>query len=438
MSESKITAIRGSAITFGDDPFGEAKDTALQYETDALLIIEDGFIKSFGNAETLMPELPPGVKVTTYTDSLVLPGFIDCHVHYPQTQIIGAGGEALIDWLDKYTFVAEQSFSDDEHSLKTADTFCDELIRNGTTSAAVFCTVHAQSVDSFFKSASSRKMRMIAGKVLMDRNAPEGLCDSVQRGHDLSKQLIDRWHGKDRILYAITPRYAASSTPEQLDIAGTLWRENPGTYVQSHISESQKEIEWVNALFPDCDGYLDTYGRFGLIGPRSIFGHGIHLTEAEWQRCHETGTAIAHCPTSNMFLGSGLFDIKKAKDASRPAQIGLATDLGAGTSFSMFQTMGAAYQVARLAGADLSAAQALYLATTGAAKALSLEDKIGTLEPGTEADLAIVDLKSTPIIDYRMQFAQSIEEILFVLMTMADDRAVRATYISGDLAYTRD
>jgi guanine deaminase len=438
MSDLALSAIRGAALTFTGDPFSEPSDSAIRYERDAILVMEDGLITEFGDAETLLPTLWDGVEITTYNDSLILPGFIDCHVHYPQTQIIGAAGEALIDWLDKYTFVAEQAFTERDHASESAEIFCDELLRNGTTTASVFCTVHEHSADALFESVHSRNMRMIAGKVLMDRNAPNALQDTAQSGYDESKRLINRWHDKDRLLYAITPRFAASSTPEQLALAGALWRENPGTYVQSHISETQQEIDWIQKLYPERNGYLDVYDHYGLTGPRSLYGHGIHLTDAEWQHFHDTGTAIAHCPTSNQFLGSGLFDIGKAKLPARPVSVGLATDLGAGTSFSMIKTMGAAYQVARLASADLNAAQALYLATTGAAKALCLNDKIGTLEAGSEADLAIIDLKSTPIIDYRMRFADSLEEMLFVLITMGDDRAIRATYIGGHVAYQRD
>lgn len=438
MQSSTRNAIRGAALTFTGDPFLEPLSSALRHESDAVLVMEDGLISAFGDAATILPTLPDDIEIATYSDSLIVPGFIDCHVHYPQTQIIGAGGEALIDWLDKYTFDAEQAFADKMHASKSVEVFCAELLRNGTTTASVFCTVHEHSADALFEAAQSRHMRMIAGKVLMDRNAPEAIQDTPQSGYDQSKRLIEKWQGRDRLLYAITPRFAASSTPGQLELAGALWREHPDTYVQSHISETRQEIDWVQELYPDRTGYLDVYDHFGLIGPRSIYGHGIYLTDREWQLFHDSGTAIAHCPTSNQFLGSGLFNVEKAKNAERPVSVGLATDLGAGTSFSMLRTMGAAYQIARLAGASLSATQALYMATAGAAKSLYLEDKIGTLEVGTEADVTIIDLKSTPIIDYRIQFADSIEEQLFVLMTMADDRATRATYVAGELAFARE
>ena len=436
-SPQTITALRGAALTFTGDPFTSPDDHCRTYYEDAALVMGDGKILDFGPAMEVLSNYDSDIALTHDPDSLILPGFVDCHVHYPQTQIIGAGGKTLIDWLDTYTFVAEQAFADADHSREVASHFLDELLRNGTTSAAVFCTVHPQSVGAFFEEALARSMRMIAGKVLMDRNAPAALCDSVQSGYDDSRTLIERWHGKDRLHYAITPRFAASSTPDQLAAAADLWREFPDTYLQSHISETQQEIAWVKELFPERQGYFDIYEHYGLVGMRSIFGHGIHLTEEEWRRISETGTSIAHCPTSNLFLGSGLFNMGKAKQDGRPARVGLATDLGAGTSYSMLQTMGEAYKVARLAGCPLSASQAFYLATRGAADVLYLSDRIGSLAPGMDADVIMLDLKSTPAIAYRMETVDSLDETLFVQMTMGDDRAVKATYIAGDLAYER-
>ena len=278
---------------------------------------------------------------------------------------------------------------------------------------------------------------MIAGKAIMDRNAPQGLLDDARRGEDEARALIKRWHGRGRAIYAITPRFAPSSTPEQLEATGALWRDFPDTILQSHLSETKAEIAWVRELFPDARDYVDVYDRFGLLGPRAIYGHGIHLSETERARLAETGTAVAHCPTSNLFLGSGLFDIGATKAPGRPIRVGLATDLGAGTSFSMLRTMGAAYEVAQLNGQSLSAGHAFYLATRGAAQALYLDDRIGSIAPGMEADLVVLDLKSTPLIDFRMRTARDLDEALFVQMTMADDRAVKATYVAGRLAYER-
>jgi guanine deaminase len=312
-----------------------------------------------------------------------------------------------------------------------ADVFLDECLRNGTTTVASFCTVHAHSVDAFFEAAAARGMRTIAGKCLMDRNAPEALRDTAQRGYDESKALIARWHGKGRASYAVTPRFAISSTPEQMQMAGALWKEHSGTYLQSHVSENRAEVELARQTYPERDGYLDIYDHYGQLGPRAIYGHGIWLTEPELRRMHESGTAIAHCPTSNQFLGSGLFDLRRARQHDRPVRVGLATDVGAGTSLSMLKTMGAAYQVAQLGGGGLSAPLALYLATRGAAQALYLEDRIGSLAVGMEADLIVLNTKSTPLIDFRMQRCGSLEESLFVQMTMGDERAIAQRFVAG-------
>jgi guanine deaminase len=429
---SPTRAIRAPALTFTGDAFIEGIERTMRYERDALVAMSGGRITHFGPASLVAPQLPPGTPVEQYgEDALLVPGFIDCHVHYPQTQIIGAYGEQLLDWLEKYTFVAEQQFASLDHARAVAELFLDNCLRNGTTTVASFCTVHAHSVDAFFEAAHARGMRTIAGKCLMDRNAPEALRDTAQRGYDESKALIGRWHGKGRSAYAITPRFAPTSTPEQMELAGALWKEHPGTYLQSHVSENRAEVEWAQRIFPDCAGYLDIYDRYGQLGPRAIFGHGIWLTDAERARLHESGTAIAHCPTSNLFLGSGLFDLRKAKQPGRPVRVGLGTDVGAGTTLSMLRTMGAAYQVAQLGGASLSPALAFYLATRGGAQALYLEDRIGSIAAGMEADLVVLNLKSTPLIDFRMRHCASFEDALFVQLTMADERAISAVYVGG-------
>jgi guanine deaminase len=428
------TALRGPALTFTGDPFVSGIEATMRHESDAIVAMADGKITHFGPAATLKEALPPGTHIYECgRDALILPGFIDCHVHYPQTQIIGAYGEQLLDWLEKYTFVAEQQFSDVAHARAVANFFLDECLRNGITTVASFCTVHEHSVDAFFEAAAERGMRTIAGKCLMDRNAPEALRDTARRGHDESKALIARWHGKGRASYAITPRFAPTSTPEQLELAGMLWKEHPGTYLQSHVSENRAEVAWARQIFPERDAYLDIYDHYGLLGPRAIYGHGIWLAEAELARLHDSGAAIAHCPTSNLFLGSGLLDLQRLKRADRPVRVGLATDVGAGTSLSMLRTLGTAYQVAQLGGGSLSAPLAFYLATRGAAQALCLEDRIGSIAAGMEADLVVLNLKSTPLIDFRMGRCESLEEALFVQMTMADERAVTAGIVAGRL-----
>jgi guanine deaminase len=431
-------AIRGPVLTYTGDAFREGLERTMRYEPDGIVAMADGRITHFGPASQVREQLPSGTHIKEYgPDSLIMAGFIDCHVHYPQTPIIGSYGAQLIDWLDRYTFVAEQKFADEAYAREVARVFLKECLRAGTTSAAVYCTVHPPSVDAFFDESSRLGMRMIAGKVLMDRNAPPALTDTAQRGYDESKALIAKWHGKGRALYAVTPRYAASSTPEQMEMAGALWHEHHGTYLQSHVSENRAEVAWVRELYPERTGYLDVYDHYRQLGPRAIYGHGIWLTEAELQRCHDSGTAIAHCPTSNQFLGSGLFNVAHAMASGRPVRVGLATDVGAGTTLSMLQTLNETYKVAQLNGNSLSAGHAFYLATRGSAKALYLEDKIGSVGVGMEADLVVLDLKSTPLIEYRMRYCNDIHDVLFIQMTLADDRAIRATYIAGQIAHER-
>ena len=437
-ARARVAAIRGPTLTYTGDPFQSGLEATMVYEPDAIVAMAGGKITHFGSARAVRSKLPRGTKIVDYgRDALIMAGFIDSHVHYPQSEIIGAHGAQLLDWLNKYTFVAEQRFADKRHARAVSRLFLGECLRNGVTTAAVFCTVHRQSVDAFFEEASKLGLRMIAGKVLMDRNAPAALRDTAQAAYDESKALAAKWHGRGRLLYAITPRFAATSTPAQLEAAGALRRERPDAYVQSHISENLAEVAWVKALYPERKGYLDVYDRYGLLGRRAIYGHGIHLTEAELARVHETGTAIAHCPTSNFFLGSGCFDLGKATKKARPVRVGLATDVGGGTTLSILQTLNEAYKAAQMNGYALSAGHAFYLATRGTACALDLEDRIGSLAPGMEADLVVLDLKSTPLIDFRMKHASDLDEALFVQMTLGDDRAVRATYVAGKRVYTR-
>ena len=433
----RSTALRGSLIFCRDDPFLTDPATAFCYEPDGLVLCSDGVIVATGPVATIKPLLQSDTTIADYSGCLIAPGFIDTHIHYVQTGVIGSQGKDLLDWLERYTFIAEQAFADPQVAASTARVFCEELLRNGTTTALVFCSVHAGSVDALFTEAARHNLRLIAGKVLMDRNAPPALCDTAQSSYDQSKALIARWHGRGRALYAITPRFAGSSTPEQLEAAGALWREHPDVVMQSHISESLREIEFVRATFPERRNYLDVYDHFGLIGRRSVYAHGIHLDESELCRCHESGTALAHCPTSNTFLGSGLFRMRNVRDPRRPVEVGLGTDIGGGTSFSLIATMGEAFKVSQLAGQPITPVEALYVATLGGARALALEDRLGTLAPGREADLVVLDPRATPVLAFRSGRVRSIEEQLAVLMTLGDDRAVRATYVAGELAHTR-
>ena len=432
-----VTAIRGAMLSYSGDPFIEDPAACLHYESDAIVAMAEGRIVDCGSAHAVAGRLPPETPVANYPDALIIAGFIDGHAHYPQTNVIAAHGGQLLDWLNEHTYPAEQRFGDRSHARDAARVFLQECLRAGTTTAAVFCTVHPESVDAFFEEAAACGMRMLAGKVLMDRNAPDSLLDTARRGYDESKALLLRWHGRGRLLYCVAPRFAATSSPAQLESASALWREHPGSYLQSHIAENRDEMAWVSGLHPDRSGYLDIYDHYDMLGPRAIYGHGIWLTDAELSRCHETGTALAHCPTSNTFLGSGLFKLHHARSRGRSVRVALATDVGAGTSFSMLATMHEAYKVAQLNGQALTARQAFYLATRGGAHALYLDDRIGSIAVGMEADVVVLDLKSTPLIAHRMQHCNDLDEALFIQMTLGDDRAVRATYIAGRLLYER-
>lgn len=435
---STIKALRADLVTFTGDPFLKATDECLQFIQDAVVVITDGLITDLGPAAEVLGRLPDGVVPEHYPDAIISAGFIDTHVHYPQTEMISAYGEQLLEWLNTYTFVAEQRFASPEHAERIAKVFLRELLRAGTTTAVVYCTVHPQSVDAFFTESSRFNTRMVAGKVLMDRNAPEALLDTAQRGYDESKALINRWHNQGRQHYCITPRFAPTSTEAQLEVCGTLAREHPDAFIQTHLCENRDEIKWVLELFPARKSYLDVYAHAGLVRDRSVFGHGIHLTEADFCTCHQTGAALAHCPTSNLFLGSGLFRLFDAKDPKRPVRVGLGTDLGAGTSFSQLQSLNEAYKVAQMNQTRLNAVQAFYLATRGSAEALCLEDRIGTVAKGYEADLVILDKKATPLLAFRSEFCKDIIEQLFVLMILGDDRAIKATYVAGEKVYSRE
>ncbi len=429
------TAIRGSVLTFNNDPFQYEMNNCMVFEEDAIIVMENGKITEFGKASEVLKNLPKDINVKTYNDSIIMAGFIDSHVHYPQTEMIAAYGKQLIDWLNNYTFIAEQGFIEKSHAAEVAEVFIKEQFRNGVTSSTVYSTVFSQSVDALFEEAAKHNMRIMTGKVCMDRNAPEALLDTAQKAYDESKALIEKWHKKGRAEYVITPRFAPTSTEEQLELVGTLAGEYKDTLIQSHLSENVNEIAWVKELYPNCKDYTDVYYKYGLLRERAIYGHGIHLSESELDVLSSTGTAIAHCPTSNFFLGSGYFDVKRARDFS--VKVGLATDVGAGTSFSILQTMNEAYKAAQLNNFPLSAGQAYYMATLGTAKSLSLQDKIGSIEVGKEADITVLDLKSTPLIEYRMRYAKDLDEILFIQMTLGDDRAIAATYVAGKCVYSK-
>ena len=431
-------ALRGAIYTLIDDPFLQAAEDCARYEEDGLILIQDGRISAVGPYSRLRAQLTVDVPLRHYPDSILLPGFVDAHIHYPQVEIIGSYGTQLLEWLNKYTFPTEAKFNDPEHAARIAEFFIAELQRNGTTAASVFCTSAPASVDAIFEAAGQDNMLILAGKMMMDSHAPENILDSAQSSYDDSKALIERWHGRGRCLYSVTPRFALTSSPQQLEVAGALLREYGDVRLQSHISENRDEVARAAELYPDRENYTDIYDHYGLLDERAIYGHGIHLSEGELQRFHDTGAKIAHCPTSNFFIGSGLFDIKRTKAAARPVAVGLGTDVGGGTSFSMLQTMSEAYKMAQLRGISLTATQAFYLATLGSAESLGIEERVGSLQAGYEADIVVLDPRATPLLELRSEVAESLDELLFALMICADDRAIEATYIAGKLVYDRE
>jgi guanine deaminase len=420
-------AIRASFLHFIDDP-DQASD-GWEYIEDGLLILKLGQITALGKTDNWFNFLPDGIEFHDFSGRLIMPGFIDTHTHYPQTDIIASHGTQLLEWLEKYTFPTEAKFSDINVANSTAEFFCDELLRNGTTTSAVFATIHPESVDAIFRAAQKRDMRLISGKVMMDRNAPDFLCDTAQSSYDDSAKLIEKWHRNGRALYAVTPRFAPTSSDAQLRVAGRLLQEYDGLYLQSHVAENADEVAWVAELFPERRSYLDVYDHYGLVGKRSIYAHCIHLDQTDRERMASSGAAMAFCPTSNLFLGSGLFDLDSAQQNS--VRVGVATDVGGGTSFSILQTLNEAYKVSQMSGQTLTSMKAFYLATLGGAKALHLEHKLGNFEVGKEADFVVLDLHSTPLMKRRMAVSDSIQDTLFALMMLGDDRAVQATFVMG-------
>jgi guanine deaminase len=421
--------IRGRILSFSDDP-AAGGPSAHWLINDGAVLVARGRIEAVGRARDILPDAPSGALIDDHAGSFVMPGFIDAHVHYSQTQVIGSYGAQLLDWLRNYTFVEEQKFADPAHCAAVSAFFLDELFRSGTTTAMVYCTVHPQSVDAFFAAAEARGARMIAGKVMMDRDAPEALMDTAQRGYDESKALIERWRGRGRLGYAITPRFAVTSTQGQLDAAGALAREYPDCYVQTHADENKAEIARVASLFPEAKSYIDVYARAGLTGPRSVFGHCIHLQDSEVAELAASRSVAAFCPTSNLFLGSGLFD--QARLATAGVRIALATDVGGGTSYSMLHTAAEGYKVLQLNRQSWPALEAFYRMTLGNARALSLDANLGSIEAGKEADLVVLDPNATSALAHRMETAGGDLAVeLFALLVLGDDRAVRQTYVAG-------
>ncbi|MBK9081738.1 MAG: guanine deaminase [Rhizobiales bacterium] len=427
-------ALRGRLLRFVGDP-AELGAAARRYDEDGAILIRNGRVVAAGDARLVLDGFSG--DIVDHRPHLLIPGFVDAHLHAPQTQVIASYGADLIEWLQKYTFVEEQKHAHPAHAAACATFLFDELLRNGTTTGCVYSAVYLASAEAVFAEADRRNMRMIVGKTMMDRNAPAALTDTPKSGYDQSKSLIARWHGRGRQSFAITPRFAITSTPEQLEAAGALAREHPDCYVQTHLDENHREIEWVKALFPDSEDYAHVYERHGLLGPCSLLGHCIHLTERERARLAAANAVAVFCPTSNLFLGSGSYQLARSRETSHPFRTALATDVGGGTSYSMLVTMREAYKALMMHGERLPADQAFYLATLGGARALGLQDKIGSLAEGAEADVVALDSRATPAMAHRAETVRDLDEELFLLMTLGDDRAVAATYVMGERLHAR-
>ncbi|MFH2128759.1 MAG: guanine deaminase [bacterium] len=427
--QEKRQAFKGSILFFTADPDRSDPQDAYTYYEEGLLLIREGVVEAAGPYAELVGTLPPETVITDYSGRLIIPGFVDTHIHYPQTDIIASYGKQLLEWLEKYAFPREGMFTDAGYAAEVADFFLQELFRNGTTTAQVMCTVHPQSAEILFEKALEKNLRLIAGKTLMNCNAPEYLLDDNTKGFHASLALIERWHGQGRLSYAVTPRFAITSTESQLEKAADLLNSRGGLYLHTHLSENHAEIEMIQTLFPWSRDYLDVYERFELVGPRTTFAHAIHLSPGETERIAISGAAVSFCPASNLFIGSGLFNLENMTAAGIP--VGIGTDVGGGASFSILKTMAEAYKVLQLQGQSLSALKAFYLATLGGATALGLADRIGSFLPGREADFTVLNFDATPLMERRIAVSETLEERLFVLMMLGDDRSISHTHIMG-------
>jgi len=427
--------IRGRVLTFLAEPQGIDDIASYRYIEDGAVFVRDGKIVEIGTYGDIRRLADAGVRIADHRPNLILPGFIDTHLHFPQTQAIASYGAQLLEWLNTYIFVEEQKFARAAHAAEVADRFMDELLSNGTTTAVAYCSVHPESVDAYFAAAEARGMCMIGGKVMMDRNAPDALRDTPQRGHDDTKRLIDKWHRRGRAHYAISPRFAITSTPEQMEMSKALVAEHPDCYVQTHLSENRDEIAFATSLYPEAKDYTDIYARYGLLNDRMLLGHCIHMSKREVAVLAETGAVGVFCPTSNLFLGSGLFNA--AEFDRLGARWSVATDVGAGTSFSMLETMDEAYKVLHLQGQRLTPFNSFYRMTRGNALALGLEKQIGSLQAGADADIVVLDSSAKSAMEFRMRTATSLAEELFILQTMGDDRCIAEVYVAGKAMKTK-
>ncbi|MEM9634136.1 MAG: guanine deaminase [Pseudomonadota bacterium] len=429
MADPTTKILRGRLLTFTSAPEGPEDADAYSYEEDGALLVAQGKITQRGSFDDIAAAAPEGAEVVDHRPHLLLPGFIDTHIHFPQAQVIASWADQLLDWLNDYTFPEEMKFADKDHGKRIAGEFYDALLAHGTTTASAYCSSHPNSVESYFEEAERRGMLMLGGKTMMDRNAPQGLCDTAQSSYDDSKALLEKWHGKGRSHYVVTPRFAITSTPAQLEAAGTLLREHPDCHLQTHINENHNEIAFTRELFPEAADYLDVYETFGLLGHKTLLGHCLHMNDRELGVMKETGSVAVFCPTSNLFLGSGLFD--KARLESSGVCTAIATDVGGGTNYSMLRTLDEGYKVLQMQRQRLHPLTTFYWATLGNAKALSLADRVGTLDAGSDADVVVLNSRATPTMALRMETVSSLSEELFVLQTLGDDRAVIETYVSG-------
>ena len=426
---TKDRLLIGPTLKFSGTQLQSDWRDVVSIDTAGAVLMREGLIHDVGAADALQQAHPEAAATRYGEDHLICPGFVDAHVHYPQTAIIASWGKRLIDWLNDYTFPEETRLQDPAYAKEIAGRYLDLTLAQGTTTVASYCTIHPHSVDALFDAAEARGQRVVAGKTCMDRNAPDGLRDDAQSAYDDSKVLIEKWHGKGRAAYAITPRFSPTSTEDQLSALGALWAEHPGCLMQTHLSEQTDEIAWVKELYPAARDYLDTYEAHGLLGAGGVYGHAIHLEPREIDRIAECGAALVHCPTSNTFIGSGLFDMAGLRARNIP--VGLATDTGGGSSFSMLRTMAAAYEIGQLRGTPLHAAELMWLATAGSARSLHLQDRVGRLARGFEADVAVLNLASTDAIAQRSAAASDIWEQVFATIMMGDDRAVSDVWVAG-------
>lgn len=440
MSQAITRAVHGNFFDIRE-PVLHPKDleTQVRYIEDGLMLLSGGHIAWLGSRQEgigKLAQVAPSLEIDDYRDKLIVPGFVDTHVHYPQTEIIGAYGEQLLEWLTRYTFPAEQQYHCADYSKRTSKFFLNQLLLNGTTTALVFGTVHPQSTDALFKEASNINMRLVAGKVMMDKNAPNSLLETPEESERDTRALIARWHNFHRLSYALTPRFAPTSSPELLSKVRLLKQEFPDVYIHTHLSENVEELSWVKEMYPEHQNYLDVYHQYALTGERCVFAHCLHLDDSEWNCLHNTDSTIAFCPTSNLFLGSGLFDLHKSWQ--KQVRVGMGTDVGAGTTFNMLETLSEAYKVGQLQHYRLSAFEAFYHATLGGARALHLDDKIGNFNIGKEADFVVLEPGASALQKLRVTNSKTLAEKLFVLMILGDDRNVYSTYVDGEQVYVRD